>query len=467
MLCRFLLFKLRHVSFIHDLAVSNECPNYPPIIDMSNEGQRRHRRQLWYDSIKRLPTAEQKLYELGLQQRADLRLYFVSACAPTYEGTSFYHYITRTHFIDGLPEKLTFDVENQFNDVKDSLCDVLLKYYYNAWQKDQRTLADHLAENYSGTKLLNSLLSQCYKKFSLTHEHLLESTIHNKPRLRSFWWHGDFKSPPKCNNLCFQFTEQPALILRMKTPLSPIIDMDDPFCSTHEVQNFNYHPRVLGIPFKAKSFLTSVPGFWPSDPFEYPLLLVYTRDKLLKLESKIEKYDLKKIEDSVSVMASFGWLNAIAQYQGFTPFHDLTYPITAQTILTNGQDWNFIVYQLNTISFHSDVDMKDRQNICWSSGKLRLFDTVEDGQVKGINDEVLKMLLRFLLHVPKFPEYELKPYLGEDTRSEEDILILRTFLRNRYSNRPHCNAYRDEIPMWQRIYKFHKEAPPCPYIKLE
>lgn len=455
----------------HQLAErSNESCIYPPIVDMSVEGQRRHQRQLWYDSIKAMPTVEEKLYELATQQRVGLKKYLLSAVPPTYNSIFFQRYITRSHFIEKLPDKICFlNVEKELSDVKDILNDVLHTYYCNPWQNNtSKQLSDYLQEKEAGAELLNLLISKCYKKLAVRNDYILQSTIQHKPRINSFWWHGGFEAKDKLyeKNLCFKYSEYPAFVIRMKEPLSPIVEFDDPLCATADVPSYNYHPTVLGLSFK-RQWLSSVPGFWPGDPCEFPLLQVLTLDKLKKLLMKIENYDLSKIEDSAAIMASFGYLNAVATYQGFTPYHDITYPLVTQTILTNGQDWKFFVYQLNTIAFHEDVDNKDRRNLCWASEKLRLFDTIEDGQVKGINEDVYRLLLKFLLNAPILKEgLDLKPYLGTDTRTEEEIHNMRYFFRRMYSQVREHDAYKHETPEWIRIYKHHPDAPPSPYIRL-
>ena len=37
------------------------------------------------------------------------------------------------------------------------------------------------------------------------------------------------------------------------------------------------------------------------------------------------------------------------EFQGFSMWKDLTYPLMGQIILTNGQDFSFANYQLNTL----------------------------------------------------------------------------------------------------------------------
>lgn len=455
------------------IEVKDDPCQYPPILDVSDEGLKRIHRQMWYDSVKAMPSVEQKLHEIAVQQLMDLKTFTLSSVPSTYNAADFHSYITRTHFIRGLPKQLTdLSVDKELGEVKDSLYDVVLNFYCNCWNGSKKKMMHDLStENDAGPTLANNLILQCYKKLGLKNDYIIDSTIQQNPRIYSFWWHGGYgkeEDEEHEKNLCFQFEDNASFCIRVKKPLLPILDLNHPLCSTSEVSDYHFHPNVFHTPSSSINKLASIPGFWPGDPCDFPFLLVENSAKLNSLTSKLEQYDINKIEDGCAVMSSFAWLNSLATYQGFTPFHDVTYPFVTHTILTNGQDWRFYVYQLNTVAFHNDVDNKNRRNICWSSGNLRLFDTIEDSKVKGVNNEVFEIILKFLHNAPHLSEdFALKPYLGEDTRSTEEKGHLRYFLRKMYSRAPLRMAHRDEVPTWVKIYKLHKDAPPSPFVRLE
>lgn len=52
---------------------------------------------------------------------------------------------------------------------------------------------------------------------------------------------------------------------------------------------------------------------------------------------------------SQAMLVSFGRLLSQAFYHGFDQFVDLNYPFSTQTVITNGVDWSFFAYQLNTV----------------------------------------------------------------------------------------------------------------------
>ena len=96
-------------------------------------------------------------------------------------------------------------------------------------------------------------------------------------------------------------------------------------------------------------------------------------------------------------------------------FHDLTYPLTSQAVLTNGQRFWFSAYQLNTISLFKDDIANPRRNICWTAPEMKLYETIENGQVKGFNEEVMKTVLKFMLNQPTDRGINMRPFLPDSS----------------------------------------------------
>lgn len=61
------------------------------------------------------------------------------------------------------------------------------------------------------------------------------------------------------------------------------------------------------------------------------------------------KEETEEALQSQAMLVSFGRLVSQALYHGFDQFSDLDYPFSTQTVITNGLDWSFFAYQLNTI----------------------------------------------------------------------------------------------------------------------
>lgn len=96
---------------------------------------------------------------------------------------------------------------------------------------------------------------------------------------------------------------------------------------------------------------------------------------------------------------------------------DLTYPFCGQSILTNGKSFRFMAYQLNTLHLWKDDQSNPVRNICWQTDEMDMFESVQNGEVRGLNDEVLRTILRFLMNAPRSDDLDLKPTFTEGLAS--------------------------------------------------
>lgn len=158
---------------------------------------------------------------------------------------------------------------------------------------------------------------------------------------------------------------------------------------------------------------TNVAGHWIGDPCEWGLLSFYTmrENDFRILESHGKKTHSSMLHD-LAVVSGFGSSVAQAHNQGFSSYLELTYPITTQTI-AYGSTGEFYIcaYQLNTLELFKDDLGNPYQNLAWISGPHKLYDTVEDGQVKGFNEDTLELLLKCFLLKPVERDINLRPYL--------------------------------------------------------
>ncbi|XP_076346316.1 mitochondrial ribosomal protein S30 isoform X2 [Tachypleus tridentatus] len=395
-----------------------EAPSYPEIIDPSKEGRKKHARKQWYKYVQELPTVEQKLLEIISQQKYPAVI--LGPVSRSYDLLPFQQYCTRTNVIKGLPEKYQeTNVDDVYARLKQQLIQVVkvqCSQFSRNYKITKQQPTEETVRRGQGCGVLDEITSLISTTLAASDkgQHLANAEISHLPRCDAFWWHAGFEKSritwvKDIDNICFQYVDQPWLQIRTKSPLPEIFHRDDPACLDNDIPPVRYHPKVYGHCIQRR-YATSVPGF--------------------------------------------------------TPFNELTYPLVTQTVVTNGQDWDFFVYQLNTMCFHSDLDHNTHKNICWTSGTMHLFEDIVDGEVTGLNDEVFKLFLKFFFQAPKQPSgYSLKPYTGKDTRSEEDKLADREQLRKLLSNRPDPFEYKHEVPLWKWIYKRHKDAPPAPFLK--
>lgn len=267
-----------------------------------------------------------------------------------------------------------------------------------------------------------------------------------------------------------QFQGKPLLSLRHQHPLQPFDSVDfsslkgeNPNIPIEEVAPID--PHAAGWTFDHQHGVI-VPGFWPGNVREYGLLSFYDRSILV---NRFESYapDHQNAIHALAINASYSYAYGQACYQGFSTFNDITYPLCAQTIITDGNTWSFYRYQLNTTITHTDVYGDNfKYNQCWGTKDMKLYETIDsNGKIQGLNEDVLKQLIRFYLAEPKARDYEMKPYLNPHEKKIADIedVERRRWLENTYkylvSNRPR-QIPMPEIHHWEKIYKIdHKTRP--------
>lgn len=165
------------------------------------------------------------------------------------------------------------------------------------------------------------------------------------------------------------------------------------------------------------------------------------------------------------ILGSFAWLNAQANYLGFTTFNDITYPLVTQSVITNGQLWSFYVYQLNTMLLHSKNTKENmKRNFCWATPELKLFESIKDDKVEGFNIDVLKILMKFYANVPQERlGLNMRPYLNQEEKVAADYKDddKREWLEREYkylvANRPRYKL-EYEVYNWEKIYKIDHQT---------
>lgn len=238
-------------------------------------------------------------------------------------------------------------------------------------------------------------------------------------------------------------------------------NIEDPSFDIDIIPVSRCDPQAIGYK-RVYQHVTSIPGYWPGSEAEFGQLTYHNRLNYGVKFNDIDPVDEQNALKAQGILKSFGWLVGQACYQGFSTYNELTYPLTTQTIITNGQNWSFFLYQLNTMVFETvHFEKSRRANKCWGSGEMKLFDAVDDtGSVIGFNDTVLRHLVQFYLSTPKERNYDLKPNLNaeESTVADIDHLERRQFLEERFkhilSRRPrHRHDLVPEVYLWEWIYK--------------
>lgn len=319
--------------------------------------------------------------------------------------------------------------------------------------------------------------------------HLFELDVDVDPRHEAFWFVGGIDPPLSVKKMrkgidwykkyenCpvdrpFQYIGNPYLALRHQFPLEAIQDVNlenqNYVEDKIEIPSYKFDPQTIGY-VRDYRHGTTIPGFWPGNVREFGLLsfqdriYMSTRDNIAYGSA-----DQQEALHAQGILSSYSWLLGQACYQGFSTFNDVTYPLTTQTVITDGKFWSFYVYQLNTTLVHSDnCDKNPRYNQCWGTNEMRLFETIDqDGKIQGLNDEVLMNLIHFYINQPKHrPHIEMKPFLGTTEKKIADIgddkrrIFLEQVYKHMLTNRPRHRLVPESYA-WEKIYKIDNDTKP-------
>ncbi|XP_063368268.1 large ribosomal subunit protein mL65 [Cydia amplana] len=461
-----------------------ETPEYPPILDVSKEGVKLRKREAKNEKLKNLKTVEEKQIALNLPRYYGWGSVMLTEDKVPYNALPMVKSYTRTHFVaqDKLPDlyaEVAPAADGVVAEIKSLVEDAIAIEHEGLQRKftpnDTIKTVEHQNEDALAKNIARQVNRIISNNLSDKVPHILPAQVDYDPRHEAFWfvggvhlsrrvirkraefpWQRDKLLEPK--NRTVQYLGKPLLALRGHLPLKPLMPYSEATNPEFQVPKFTYVPQNVGYVMSLRH-ATNIPGYWPGDYDEFGFLSIHGRGHLLSRKQSFGPEDNIEALHCQAIKASFGWLAAQANYQGFTTFNDLTYPLATQTVITNGQIWSLYAYQLNTILMHSEhIDTNPKHNICFGTQPMKLFDTIEDGKVKGLNENVLKMLVQFYMNTPEERDYDMKPYLDKEESVIADIEDdnRRCWLEETYkhlvSNRPK-HLLPPETYLWERIYK--------------
>lgn len=471
-----------------------EEPEYPPIQhDGTTKGVRDQIRLDWYEDLKKISTVEGKLYEIDRQ--FEHYMAHILNYIPVSNSLPLIKYLTQTVFVNSLPEsyKTSPSASEQINEkemhenstlhnrIRQSVLDqVALDKYESARLGKKYFMTQPVKDNnrlhYLSNTMIQNIANRVKRIAALElNQQLVDYQIDLCPAIRSWWYHSGFQPP---NNKIFyksrkdedgninqiiQLDGAPAMNMRGEHFIEPVVSLDDSLVTdTKQVEKCRYPLKNYDALFKFRRPV-ALPGFWYEDEprFDFPHTSFLNMDCLnLRNQSiKNQAVPLKDDEDCLNgqaVLTAFGWLNSISMYHGYTPFQELDYPFTCQIITTNGQDWLFNVYQMNSHTFHRDLGGPKRNNVCWSSGLMKLYEKYENDNFKGVNDDVIDLVIKFFGRKTSQDytnQLDLRSHLGEDTRSDEEKELMRDQLREYYINRRNRHLLAQwAVPLYEHIF---------------
>lgn len=480
----------------------SEEPEYPPINDATEWGVRRQIRLDWYDTIKSLPTIEEKFYEIN--KHCSHRLAHIKNWLPNALSLPMMQYLTRTHVVNSLPPSYTKSSVSQIDDgnqdsshaessnqlseleriVKNIVLDQIaldkyesinkIGYYYVAQPHNEADRKSHIANN-----MVQNIMNQVKKAVSLeANQQLIDYQTDKSPAIRSWWFHSGVPPPNKKKyyksrtdddgniSQMIQVDAFSAMNMRSDNFIEPIVEQSDPMVTdTSLVPKLAYKLNTFGAKYKFR-WPVALPGFWFEETpgHDCPHTCFLTTDCLRVRNNFVRNYakPLDEPEECLNgqaVVTAFSWLNSLSMYHGYTPYHEISYPFTCQVITTDGQNWMFNVFQMNCHTFHRDLGGPMKNNICWSSGLMKLYENYENETFGETNDEVIRLLVRFLTQKTS-PQYtqqlNLRPYLGEDKRTDaekqEQSKRLRSTLEGKKNN---WLSFDWKVPLYEHIFFRH------------
>ncbi|XP_014771764.1 39S ribosomal protein S30, mitochondrial [Octopus bimaculoides] len=338
----------------------------------------------------------------------------------------YQQYVTKTHMAPGMPEvyeQMEEEAMAYLQRIKpliervilfeNFLIDRNLKYTrYNKMDPSNVTFLQT-------EQIINCLLSVLAPDYP----YLLTSQFAENVRVRAFWDRYGFPMKPYVlrmnredqflHKMYSRFnTEFICSQIRTEKPLMPFVPRDSPLCTESEYSQFCYWPSDLSQQ-NEKVKNTCIPGFFYGDPCEFGLVSFHCSSQMQRKIKQFGPEITYEFQKGLGLMTSFAWTVAQAYFQGFSSFVELTYPLTTQTVITDGQKFSFFAYQLNTLEMWKDDDGNNLKNICWHTEEENLYE-IKDGQIQNFNDNVLKQLIKFFINQPKEPNYPLRPYLQHD-----------------------------------------------------
>ncbi|XP_074022714.1 large ribosomal subunit protein mL65 [Numenius arquata] len=282
-------------------------------------------------------------------------------------------------------------------------CDALLQ---ESFYQNKKRPALYRDQEHTPGPFLTQLVSTLAAFLCGRNPLLAASSLDLNPEVNYYWHHGEEvvvhgHRKGRVDPVRFQIDDNPHLQIRVPKQLPEFVPLES---DLGDVPIIAHKPSKLPL-FKKQYENKVFIGSKVADPCCYG----HTQFHLIPDKLKRERFVRANLEDQIEVVyrsngiaSLFAWTAAQAMYQGFWSEADVTRPFVSQAVVTDGKYFAFFCYQLNTLALTVEtIQNNPRKNICWGTDSKPLYDVVEDGSVKGFNDEVLIQLVQFLLNRPR------------------------------------------------------------------
>ncbi|XP_061623020.1 39S ribosomal protein S30, mitochondrial [Phyllopteryx taeniolatus] len=399
---------------------------YPPIkpsLTAKSKSARARQTEEQVERIKASPVQD----KLRLLTRIERKKYVVYPQTFARNADKWYQHFTKTAYIPGLPEKLSpvrphvaGDEEKQsspapaaqdlgigdeaFGDIRSLVTRVILQEHCHLIKR--KPFVYRRQELIEGPFLRNLITALTYG-LAKYNPLLLNSSFDLSPQVGFYWRRGQRVIPRghrrgSLEPTRFQIDDRPLCQLRIVQQLPPLVPMEASYAA--DIPDVPYTPDLMPL-FKRQYTNTMFTGTKVPDPACYghtQFHLVpdrYHRDRMARRQQS----DQVEVFLRANAIASlFAWTAAQASYQGFWNHEDVSRAFVSQAVISDGHFFSFFCYQLNTLALSTQTDVHNpRKNLLWGTESVRLYEGVEDERVVGLNDDALRLLVRFLLHQPQ------------------------------------------------------------------
>lgn len=377
---------------------------YPPVVasmTARSKASRRRRIEGHYSRVHAQSEVASKLKLIAGLQRLK---YVVYPQTFALGADRWYQHFTKTAYVRGLPGRSAAGLgEQEMAGLKSLLCEALLQEL--CYANKGRSFLYRSQELHAGPFLSSAaaiLSSHCAKYNPV----LTRCSLDVKPQVNFYWLRGETRVPRGHRKGCidpirFQVDDTPLVQIRAPQPLKEFVPLD--FVVPEEVPVVPHEPSRLPM-FQRQYENNIFIGSKLDDPCKFghtQFHLVPDKFKRERLQ-KLNQGDHIEVFLRANAIASlFAWTGAQAMYQGFWSQADVTRPFVSQGVISDGKYFSFFRYQLNTLALATDADKDpNRKNICWGTESAPLYETVENDDIKGFNDDVFRQLVDFFLNAP-------------------------------------------------------------------
>ncbi|KAF3851369.1 hypothetical protein F7725_013141 [Dissostichus mawsoni] len=380
----------RNQRLAHTEAAVKE-PAYPPIIPSLTAKSKSARGRQVDEQVQKIcaSSVEEKLSLITRIQRMKFVVYPQTFAR---NADTWYQHFTKTAYIPGLPEKYTLSPEREtggeeeqpaaapttvpgvghdgFTDIRSLVTRVILQEH---WQLRNRTPFLYRKQEQTVGPFLRNLVTGL--TFSLAKYNHCSS--HIDPNVHFYWRRGQTIIPKghrrgRQEPTRFQIDDRPNSQIRITEQLPQFISLEDSYAA--EVQEVTLSPSVMPL-FRRQYDNNMFTGAKVPDPACYghtQFHLVpdrYHRDRMARLQQFLEprgRHQAFRVPGCDHRREVLLLLLLPAQHSG--------------PLCGDGRQ------------------QQPRKNLLWGTESLRLYDSVQDGEVVGLNDDVLKLLVQFLMN---------------------------------------------------------------------